>query len=63
MTQHNSQPQPDRQQSFGDVQLVGDYNTFNAVQGDNNALQFFKYEITPHGGVVNIGSWGQSMPN
>ena len=52
MTQHNSQPQPSRQYLIGDIQISGNNNESNFVQGDNN--HFFKYEITPHGGVVNI---------
>ncbi|KAM3116329.1 NB-ARC domain-containing protein [Phormidesmis sp. 146-33] len=52
MTQHNSQPQPDHQYLVGDIQISGDGNEFNFVQGNNN--HFFKYEITPQGGVVNI---------
>ncbi|MBD2038802.1 hypothetical protein H6F76_28015 [Leptolyngbya sp. FACHB-321] len=52
MTQHNSQPQPSRQYLIGDIQISGNNNESNFVQGDNN--HFFKYEITPQGGVVNI---------
>ena len=52
MTQSNSQPQPNRQYLIGDIQISGSNNNPNIIQGDNN--HFFKYEITPHGGVVNI---------
>jgi hypothetical protein len=54
MPQHNSQNQPTRQQIIGDIQISGNKNVFNNVQGDNNILHFFSYEITPYGGVVNI---------
>jgi len=54
MTQPPNPNQSHRQQNFGDIEISGDYNTFNNVQGDNNTLRFFRYEITPSGGVVNI---------
>lgn len=54
MTQPQNPNQPHQQQSFGDIEISGDYNTFNNIQGDNNTLRFFRYEITPSGGVVNI---------
>ncbi|MCY7285400.1 MAG: ATP-binding protein [Cyanobacteria bacterium CAN_BIN43] len=54
MTQHNSQHQSNRQQIIGDIWISGNDNIVNNIQGDNNTLHFFKYEITPHGGVVNI---------
>lgn len=54
MTQHNSQPQPNRQYLIGDIQISGNHNDSTFVEGDNNTLHFFKYEITPQGGVVNI---------
>jgi hypothetical protein len=43
-----------QKQTVGNVGVNGDDNILNFVVGNDNTQNFFRYEITPYGGVVNI---------